>query len=182
MKNISMNVSGKIDSIFTNTIAEILAASQVVSVEILLVGALARDIYFEHIYEIKSMRATTDIDFAVMVGSIDEYYALKKYLISYYGFAETKIEHQLEKNNTLVDLVPFGEKAFPNKKVRVKDSDNEMDISGFDEVFSASINVLLSETPRVEIRMPDAAGMIILKLFSFEDNPNRRKDADPIKY
>ncbi|MDD3744708.1 MAG: nucleotidyl transferase AbiEii/AbiGii toxin family protein [Lentimicrobiaceae bacterium] len=182
MRNISKNISGKLDSNSANTIFEVLTGAQALSIEILLVGALARDIYFEHIHGIRGIRRTTDIDFAVMVESIDEYRALKKHLIVKYGFTEDKVEHRLEKNHTLVDLVPFGEKAFPTKKVKINENGNEMDVSGFDEVFRASIYVLLSETPRIEIRMPDAAGMVILKLLSFKDDPSRWKDAEDIYF
>ncbi len=58
----------------------------------------------------------------------------------------------------------------------------EMDISAFEEVYDNSVEVILLKKPKLHIKIPDIPGLMILKLFSYSDNPGRRKDAEDIYF
>lgn len=182
MKRTLLNISGKLDKSLIDIITEVQTISDSMNVKILLVGALARDVHFEYTHGFESARRTLDVDLAVMVNNFNEYNSLKSYLILDCGFTATNIIHRLKKNMIEVDLIPFGKNAFPLNKAKLEENAKEMDISAFEEVYNNSVEVILKEKPKLQIRIPDIPGLIILKLFSYHDNPDRRKDAEDIYF
>lgn len=182
MKRTLLNISGKLDKSLTDIIAEVQTVSETMNIKILLVGALVRDIHFEYAHGVKSMRRTLDVDIAVMVNNLNEYNSFKNHLILDYDFTATNITHRLKKNMIEIDLIPFGKNAFPLNKAELDGNGQEMDISAFEEVYDNSVEVILLKKPKLHIRIPDIPGLMILKLFSYSDNPGRRKDAEDIYF
>lgn len=182
MKRTLLNISGKLDKSLTDIIAEVQTVSETMNIKILLVGALVRDIHFEYAHGFKSMRRTLDVDIAVMVNNLNEYNSLKNHLILDYDFTATNITHRLKKNMIEIVLIPFGKNAFPLNKAELNGNGQEMDISAFEEVYDNSVEVILLKKPKLHIKIPDIPGLMILKLFSYSDNPGRRKDAEDIYF
>ncbi len=73
-----------------------------------LIGALARDYWFSRAK--KSFRETRDVDFAVLVGSKEDYEAVRQFLKDHKSFRETKANSfvLLTPDGIEVDILPFG--------------------------------------------------------------------------
>ncbi|MBA7582193.1 hypothetical protein ES708_24113 [subsurface metagenome] len=57
MKNISIDISGKIDSSYISAIKEIKKATDSQKISFFIIGAFARDIIMEYFYKIKVLRS-----------------------------------------------------------------------------------------------------------------------------
>lgn len=62
-----IDISGKLDADVVECIEQVHSVCSTMQLDVLLVGALARDIHFLHCHGIQTGRATMDIDFAVMM-------------------------------------------------------------------------------------------------------------------
>lgn len=78
--------------------------------DFLLIGASARDLIIDTIYDLGISRSTEDVDFAIYVPEWDAYEKVLQKLIASGHFQSTKITHKLLfKNRYEVDIVPFGD-------------------------------------------------------------------------
>jgi predicted nucleotidyltransferase len=73
-------------------IAAVQAGARAQGVELLLVGAAARDLLLVHVYDQRVRRATKDVDFAVALTSWAAYEQLQARLIDHHG--SRKESHQ----------------------------------------------------------------------------------------
>lgn len=127
----------------------------------LLVGALARDCAFRNSADLKTLRATMDVDVAVLVTSWAEFNATVDKLCRPGAFARTATAHRLRHTNgQLMDMLPFGgvEKAYciawpPN-------GEPKMSVLGFRDVLAASVPVDLAEGIKVKVAPPAAVGFM----------------------
>lgn len=145
-----------------------------------LIGANARDV---QLYKAggKPNRGTADIDFAVMLPDIKTYNDLKNQLKTK-GFADAvgNLPYRLyyEPSNTVVDLLPYGEIA-QQYTVSFTERDIELSVVGLDEVGRGWENF---EHPEgFTIPVTPAHGIVILKLISWSEKPDRTKDLQDIK-
>ena len=124
-------------------------------------------------YGIKPARGTKDIDFALMISHVDEYDIILDSFIKH-GFVKVAapwtIRHPDYK--IIIDLLPFG-KIEDNFSVNFKDKDIDLHVLGFTEVMEDSITVEIEEKIA---KIPSLHGMVILKLVSWSDRPEERKD------
>lgn len=94
--------------------AEILALAQSqaqpLGLTLVLIGALARDVWLEHIHGIETGRATRDVDLTVVVDSWNVFSQLKKALVDTGRFAPVaSTNHRLRFDAMLpIDIVPCG--------------------------------------------------------------------------
>jgi predicted nucleotidyltransferase len=87
-------------------------------IDFFIVGALARDLIFEHLHNIVPVRSTRDIDVAIIVADWEEYRGLSARLIREHGFNDTDRPHRLEApDGTLLDLIPFGAIETPDRSI-----------------------------------------------------------------
>lgn len=126
-------------------------------------------------YGIKPARGTKDIDFALMISSVDEYNIILASILKR-GFVKVAapwtIRHPDYK--IIIDLLPFG-KIEESFNVNFKDKDIDLHVLGFTEVMEDSITVEIEEKIA---KIPSLHGMVILKLISWSDRPEDRID-DP---
>jgi len=61
MKNILIDISGKLDDSYNDAIREIKKAADSLKISFFIVGALARDIIMEYFYKIKAPRRLAKI-------------------------------------------------------------------------------------------------------------------------
>lgn len=124
-------------------------------------------------YGIKPARGTKDIDFALMISSVEEYNIILKSLIEH-GFVKVAapwtIRHPDYK--IVIDLLPFGQ-IEGNISGHFKDKDIDLHILGFAEVLEDSTNIQIEEKIA---KIPSLHGMVILKLISWSDRPEDRKN------
>lgn len=184
MKNILINVSGKIDSSYISAIKEIKKVADSLKISFFIVGALARDIIMEHFYEIKTPRMTMDIDLGIKVSSWNKFDKLINTLEKSGEFKKLKEKHRVLYNNIIIDIVPFG--GISNENARISwPPENEvvMSVMGFNEVYNYSTLVRLQNNPILEVKIPTLPGLAILKLFAWRDSfPNRLKDAEDLLF
>lgn len=74
-----------------------------------VIGALARDVWYARAD--KKFRGTRDVDFAVLIGSHEEYGAVRDYLKEHSQFRDTRENSfvMLSPAGVQVDILPFGE-------------------------------------------------------------------------
>ena len=151
----------------------------------LLIGAIARDL-LDQLNNIKSVRLTKDLDFAVSISAWDDFEKLAASLLLSKNFRRSsnkrcRFIHIL--TDVPIDIIPFGKIDEPDFSISwPPDKDSGMSTLGFREAYDDSVEVVLSEEPFIKIRIPSRAGLAILKFISWGENPARRKDASDIMH
>jgi len=122
---------------------------------------------------IKPSRGTKDIDFAIMLSSMQEFEKLSNTLTQN-GFNKVKAPWTFysQKYSIAIDLMPFGE-------IEEKDTLNfnqrnvDLHVLGFKEVLKNANYVQIEDKI---VNIPALPGMIILKLVAWSDRPEERTD------
>lgn len=119
----------------------------------------------------KPNRGTKDIDFAIMISSINEYDALSESLISK-GFNKVKAPWTFysEEYDAAIDILPFGE-IEENDTIQFNERYSDIHVLGFKEVLQDSKAIYIEEKI---VQIPPLPGMIILKLVAWSDRPEER--------
>jgi predicted nucleotidyltransferase len=178
-----LDLSGKIDEFTVELFQAIQNGAGLVGTPFFVVGATARDMVLKHGYGIETIRATDDIDLGVEVGSLDEYARLKEALIKTGKFDPTAERQRLLYQRVLsLDLIPFGEFTGPGRSfLWPPENEVKMNTLGFEESFQHSLIVRLKQKPDLLIRFANPTGLALLKLISWDDHPERNKDAKDLK-
>jgi len=123
---------------------------------------------------IKPSRGTKDIDFAIMISSIQEFESIVQELENY-GFNKVEAPWTLYNNNfnIAIDLLPFGE-IEENFTINFNERYTDLHVLGFSEVLQNPETVQIEEKA---IQIPSLPGMVILKLIAWSDRPEER-DSD----
>ncbi|HDR52403.1 MAG TPA: hypothetical protein ENN90_12410 [Mariniphaga anaerophila] len=142
-----------------------------------LIGAQARHFHLAE-QGIKPGRGTGDIDFAIMLPDMEIYEELLHSLLKN-GFRKVTEPYRIihDATNTVVDLLPFGE-VEEKGTVRFTDRKTELSVVGLKEVLNEPSQMKLDEETTVQVTPLE--GIIILKLISFDEKPERTKDLDDI--
>lgn len=180
MKNISHNLTGKFDRQTVAFFEAIVRSARSLGIPFFVVGAAARDILLEHLHGIKPPRATADVDIGILVSDWEQFHGLKDVLIKSAGFKPGRQEHRLvHSSGTPLDLVPFGRIAGEATSITWSpDHAVAINVAGFQECYRNAVDVKISTNPEVVIKVVSLAGLAILKIISWSDNPERRgKDA-----
>jgi len=180
MKNILLDLSGKISETSLSILKEIEEVSTRLDIPFFVVGATARDIILEHQFDINTRRATLDIDIGVFISGWDQFETLKNELIRSTKFFPSQQKQRLIYNDKFpFDIIPFGAiEAEDGSITWPPDHEIRMNIAGFLECFQHAVSVKLSSNPELIVKMVSLAGLAILKIISWDDNPERRsKDA-----
>lgn len=147
-----------------------------------LIGAAARDIQLAQV-GIKPNRGTQDIDFAVMVDSMDQYDGLMDSLKSK-GFQGVDLPFRLVWNDgeSVIDLLPYGE-VEENYTVDFNERKIELSVLGMKEVGDISEPVDIDVGDLISVPVPPVHGIFLLKLISWSDRPEGRdKDLDDLSH
>ncbi|WP_335964788.1 nucleotidyl transferase AbiEii/AbiGii toxin family protein [Galbibacter sp. PAP.153] len=120
---------------------------------------------------IKPSRGTKDIDFAIMIASIQEFELIVEELNNY-GFNKVEAPWTLYNNefNVTIDLLPFGE-IEENFTVNFNERYTDLHVLGFSEVLQNPETVQIEEK---SVQIPSLPGMVILKLIAWSDRPEER--------
>lgn len=129
---------------------------------------------------IKPNRGTKDIDFAVMISSLDEYASISSTLQEFcFNKVKAPWTFYSEKYNVAIDILPFGE-IEERDTVKFNERHSDLHILGFREVLETPEQVQIEEKI---VNIPPLPGMIILKLVAWSDRPEERENdlADILK-
>lgn len=177
-----LDLSGKIDPLTIELFETIKRLADSRGIKFFVVGASARDMILEYGYGIQTKRATMDIDLGVQVSNWGQYEKLIQGLIDTANFEQDRQEQRLKfKNILLMDVIPFGEIAEPEHSFNWPSEDgNEMNTLGFSESFEDAILARLRNSPVLEIKLTSLAGLAIMKIIAWYDNPARGRDAQDL--
>jgi predicted nucleotidyltransferase len=155
------------------------AVAAQVGIPFFTVGAMARDLVLWYGFGVKPGRATKDVDLAFSVSSWVEYDRLRAAIEGTGSFEpDGKKQRMRFKGAMPVDILPFGEIVDETKKVTWRpDGDSELNLQGFDEAYSHAMTVRIRSDPVVEVRIATAAGLVLLKIFAWDDRRPGNKDA-----
>lgn len=122
---------------------------------------------------IKPNRGTKDIDFAIMISTMNQYEKLSETLVNK-GFTKVKAPWTFYSQpfNVAIDILPFGE-IEEQDTMQFNERYSDLHILGFKEVLEYSEQVQIEEKI---VNIPPLAGMIILKLIAWSDRPEEREN------
>lgn len=145
-------------------------------IDFYLVGATARDVWMRGVHEKSPKRATSDLDFGIMIKDSYLFDELKNYLIKEEGFVPSRENAfvLIWKDLTQVDLIPFGELESEGVATVRGTSFTSMNVEGFQEVFEQASEEVQTEV--LHFRVCTLAGIVILKLIAWDDRPEMRGD------
>jgi predicted nucleotidyltransferase len=156
-------------------------AFQATNTDFYIIGALARDTWYEK--SDKPFIGTKDVDFAVLVGDIDQYQAVKDYLREHKNFKESKNNQfvMLAPEGLQIDILPFGGEMEIDEAVTVSGPGlNSIHVNGFQEVFNHGTEQMEIRTGH-RFKIATLPAIVLLKLIAFDDRPEHRtKDARDI--
>ena len=111
MSNTSLDLSNKLPAEQVNIIRQVVRAAESQGLRLFIVGAQARDLLLQYVYDLPVHRATNDIDFGIIVESWDEFTKLRDDLIADKNFQPHRTMRQrlVHESELLIDLIPFGD-------------------------------------------------------------------------
>jgi len=181
MNNISINISGRIDADKVSALQVVNDVAKELDVNFFVVGAFARDVIFEHIHQISAPRMTEDIDIGIEVANWDEFRSLTDTLVERGHFFPSTLPHRFRASSstTIIDIVPYGGISDETKRISwPPNQDLIMSVLGFEEAYRSALSVRLNNNPPVEILVPSAPALALLKIISWDDAyPRRERDA-----
>lgn len=127
---------------------------------------------------IKPGRGTKDIDFAIMISSMNEYEKISDALESK-GFrkAIAPWTFYCDSFDVAIDVLPFGE-IEEHHTVNFNKRFTDLHVLGFKEVLEDASTISIEEKL---VNIPPLPGMIVLKLVAWSDRPEEREnDLDDI--
>src|SRR5665811_266442 len=129
-----LNISGKISEPIVKIYELITEVANENKVKFFVIGATARDMVFEHGYNIPISRATKDIDLAVQVATWAEYLNLKNALEATGHFVGRKMMQRMYYQNQIpIDIVPFGAIENEGSISWPPDDSVKMHVAGFND-------------------------------------------------
>lgn len=145
-----------------------------------LAGAFARDVHFQSKHTGKIYRRTDDVDLAVLINNEDKYNVVMDALVASGSFTRDSDEiiKLYYKSGLEVDLIPFGGIEDANREVKLtKPKAFTLQMPGFLETFPF-IEILKSGS--FSLKTCPIEGLIMLKLISNNDRPDRTHDLTDI--
>jgi predicted nucleotidyltransferase len=156
-------------------LAKVLGRAARCGVQVMVVGAKARDILVTSVTGSPPARATRDIDIAVAVSSWSDVQRLTEGLERFSGVA-----HRYRIDGCPIDIIPFGGVESPDRRITWPD-DHEMSVLGFQEALAAAVTVELPNG--VSVAVASLPSQSLLKLFAWRDRNNQsRRDAIDLRY
>jgi len=151
-------------------------------VDFYLVGAIARDIQLSQKPGYGAIRATNDIDLAILLASEEQFYEVKNSLLTTGSFTERGSEpiRLLYREAVEVDLLPFGAIENEVRETRIrKPKAFVMDMPGFQEAYAS---VTRFSADGLIVNVCSLEGIVLLKLIAQDDRPSRTKDISDIEH
>jgi len=148
------------------------AALELIEIDYYLIGALARDAWFQQ--QSVTSRRTSDIDFAVLVPQREKFEELKTFLSQEKGFVETKGNSfaMLSPEGITVDILPFGSIEI-DEDINAANGEAQVVTNGFKEIYKSALASFATEDG-IRVNIASLPGIILLKLIAYQDRPEIR--------
>nr|WP_301288448.1 nucleotidyl transferase AbiEii/AbiGii toxin family protein [Natronospira proteinivora] len=174
-----------VDEELLESLRQFSRAAELATVPWLIVGATARCLLLESVYQWPKGRATEDTDFAVWVEDWAHFDRLCQ------ACADTRHFEALARppkrfravNGRYFDLLPYGGVEGPGNQVLwPPHGDSVMTVRGFRGAAKAAYRVTVNDELEVPVASP--AGLLALKLFAWEERGHQQpgRDAEDIAY
>jgi predicted nucleotidyltransferase len=185
MRNTSKVLLSKItDEIVIEILTIVIPILEQLRVDYFVIGAFAKDVeLLAKGHSKPPSRKTKDIDLAVLMGSNEAYESLKNSIKTLPNFVASEEEPYrfLFKEAYEIDFLPFG--AIVNEKGQVELKAKTtfiLDMPGFEQI-EPWVQTIETEEG-LTLRVSSLPGIILLKLFAWEDQPGRVKDIADVDY
>ena len=144
MTSSCVHLQRPIDAATVHVLSRLAQTAKAQDVDVLLVGAFARDVLFLHMHGIEPGRRTEDVDFSVQVRSWAAFDRLRKALGTA-GFSPVEADHpeKLRDKDTgrEIDLVPFGPIAGPDQMLTWPNNGPTWNLTGLEDAFAHAIHL-----------------------------------------
>ena len=139
-----------------------------------MIGAFARQIRYDQAGI--PYRATKDIDYAILIGSSNEYQKVKDHLIIHAKYIETRENAfvLISPEGIQVDILPFGEIENDGNVSIIGTGMTSISVDGMKEVFETGTEEIMIETGNT-FKIATLPGIILLKLVAYDDRPEQRQ-------
>ncbi|MCY1520389.1 hypothetical protein D9M68_551640 [compost metagenome] len=148
-------------------------AVQNIGIDYYLIGAVARDAWFqlEHIIS----RRTSDIDFAILMPEQKQFDELKTFLSKQKGYVETKGNSftMISPEGTVIDILPFGSVEI-DETVNATYGTVKIATNGFKEIYDAALASFDTDDEQLKVKVASLSGIVLLKLIAHKDRPELR--------
>ena len=148
-------------------LAELVREADAIGVEVLVIGAVARDILIRHVLGAMAERATRDVDGAVAVADWAAYDRLTSSLRR-----SGRVSHRFVVLGVDVDIIPFGGVESARRAI-VWPDEMAMDVHGLAEAHRQAVVVHLPGG--LHVRVASLAAQVALKILAWRD---RRHEGD----
>lgn len=169
-----------LDYVFTTVLTPVQRAADELGLQIMLVGATARDILLEQAHNIATGRATRDVDFAVSVRSWEEFELLKKRLMATSHFIESAAKHHrldVVNSELWIDIIPFDGIETANRTISwPPHHDIVMNTIGFREAYDSADSVTVA--PGIDLKIVSLSGLAGLKIIAWNDRKDQEDSRD----
>lgn len=158
-----------------NVVVALISGAETDDASIMIIGAQCRDLLHSGFGRIDLLRSTHDVDIAIAVNGDAEY---RQIIATHPRSGTTDIRFSIA--GTAVDVVPFGDIENPAGTTSLSGRKEVIDVFGFREVFTHSIELKLPSG--YHVRLPTPAGYAALKLKAWCDRSaiGEYKDAEDI--
>lgn len=179
MTDTSLDLSGKLPPELEAVLQQVAGLLSAQGVPFFVVGALARDLLLEHVWNLPPQRATKDVDFGVRLSNWQEFAALKEALCATGEFQADARQPQrlLHQRGVFIDLVPFGALEQPPGSIQWPPATMvRMTTLGFQEAYECAVQVRFGSEVALPVCPPD--GLALLKLFAWDERRARNDASD----
>jgi len=179
MSNTSLDLWNKLPPDQVNIIRQVVLAAEREELGLFIVGAQARDLLLQYVYDLPVHRATNDIDFGIIVETWDQFTRLRDGLIANKSFQshQTMSHRLIHESGLLVDLVPFGGLEEVTGQISwPPDFSIVMSTIGFREAYDHSIEVRIADD--LTVRVASLAGLALMKIVAWADRRFERDAQD----
>lgn len=179
MSNTSLDLSNRLPAEQVNIIRQVVRAAQSQRLSLFIVGAQARDLLLQYVYDLPVHRATNDIDFGIVIESWDEFTKLRDALIASKRFQSHKTMRQrlVHESGLFIDLVPFGGLEKVSGQISwPPDFSIVMSTVGFREAYDNSAEVRIAADLIVSVA--SLAGLALMKIVAWDERRFERDAQD----
>jgi predicted nucleotidyltransferase len=144
-------------------------------IDFYLIGAVAREVWMTGLKNIIPRRATTDIDFAVLMKDSADFAAFKSYLLEVEGFSAYSGNAfvVIAPGGRQIDILPFGEIEKEGKVTVTGTGMTTIYVDGMKEVYEEGIPSFTFEE-KITFKVCTLPGIVLLKLIAWDDRPEMR--------
>ena len=154
----------------------------------MLVGATARDILLYNVFGQRVLRATQDVDIAILIDSWERFKTVKSEILRASDFQPHpskpyRVLHKIRTSDypTPVDILPFGEIATDAESFQWPPPDTglTMNVMAFGDAYASSLTVTVG--PGFDLRIASIPGLVLLKLLAWVDQSESKQAQDVLR-